>query len=79
MGYNNSRTGYATVVSFWRVFVSSERAWPRTIRDLPAMVKPPKEQFYRPRVAAHSGHQIDLLDWHLSLDETPPACCYPDW
>jgi hypothetical protein len=79
MGYNDSRTGYVTVVSQWRVFVPSERVWNRTVRELPGMLKPPKESFYRPRVAAHTGHQIDLLDWHLTMEDKEPVCCYPDW
>jgi hypothetical protein len=79
MGYNDSRTGYAMVTSIWRVFVPSERAWNRTIKELPALLKPPRESLYRPRVAGQTGHQIDLMHWHLSSAEGPAPSCYPDW
>lgn len=79
MGYNDSRSGYATVTSIWRVFVPSERVWNLTLRDLPEMLKPPRECIYRPRVGNRAGHQIDLMHWHLSIEEDSPLTCYPDW
>jgi hypothetical protein len=79
MGYNDSRSGYATVISLWRVFVPSERVWDRTVRELPAMLKPEKESFYRPRVTNKTGHQVDLVQWELTVDESQLPFSYPDW
>jgi hypothetical protein len=79
MGYNDSKSGYALVTSLWRVFVPSERAWDRTVRELPAMLKPEKENFYRPRVTNKTGHQVDLVQWELTMGEGQLPFSYPDW
>jgi hypothetical protein len=79
MGYNDSKSGYALVTSLWRVFVPSERAWDRTVRELPGMLEPEKQSFYRPHAGHRSGHQIDLMHWELTMGENELPFSYPDW
>jgi hypothetical protein len=79
MNYNASKSGYALVTSLWRVFVPSERAWDRTVRELPGMLEPEKQSFYRPHAGHRSGHQIDLMHWELTMGENELPFSYPDW
>jgi hypothetical protein len=66
-------------MGLWRVFVPSQRAWDRTVRELPAMLEPEQTSFYRPRVANKTGHQIDLMQWSLTMGEDELPFSYPDW
>lgn len=79
MGYKDSRCDYVEVVQLWRVYVPSERAWNKTIRELPGMIQPQKQHFYQPRVASRIGHQIDLLHSQLTVGEDQLSSSYPDW
>jgi len=79
MNYNASKSGYALVTSLWRVFVPSERAWDRTVRELPGMLEPEKQSFYRPHAGHRSGHQVDLMHWELTMGENELPFSYPDW
>jgi hypothetical protein len=79
MNYNASRSDYAMTIGLWRVFVPSERAWGRTVKELPAMLEPERTSFYRPRVANKTGHQVDLMQWSLTMGEDQLPFSYPDW
>ena len=79
MDYNASRSDIALTMGLWRVFVPSQRAWDRTVRELPAMLEPEQTSFYRPRVANKTGHQIDLMQWSLTMGEDELPFSYPDW
>jgi hypothetical protein len=79
MDYNASKSDYALTIGLWRVFVPSERAWDRTVRELPGMLEPEKQSFYRPRVTQKTGHQIDLMHWSLTMGEDELPFSYPDW
>jgi hypothetical protein len=45
MNYNASRSDFALTMGLWRVFVPSERAWDRTVRELPAMLEREQTSF----------------------------------
>jgi hypothetical protein len=79
MNYNASRSDFALTMGLWRVFVPSQRAWDRTVRELPAMLEREQTSFYRPRVANKTGHQIDLMQWSLTMGEDELPFSYPDW
>jgi hypothetical protein len=79
MDYKASRTEYVLTMGWWRVFVPSERGWNLAVRNLPSMLKPEKAIFYKPRDRNGIGHQIDLMQWGLTMGEDELPFSYPDW